>query len=55
MAVTHGVRNHVGHAYMISMGKCKKSVTPLLTPWSFVFLALTRRYNHKGGSVVRTR
>ena len=30
---------------MISMGLCKKDVTPLLTHWSYVFLALTHRYN----------
>ena len=28
-----------------SMGWCKKDVTPLLTYWSFVFLALTHRNN----------
>ena len=27
----------------VSMGKCKKDVTPLLTHWSYVFLALTHR------------
>ena len=26
------------------MGWCKKDVTPLLTHWSYVFLALTHRY-----------
>ena len=26
------------------MGKCKKDVTPLLTHWSYIFLALTHRY-----------
>ena len=26
------------------MGKCKKDATPLLTNWSYVFLALTHRY-----------
>ena len=26
------------------MGQCKKNVTPLLTHWSYVFLALTHRY-----------
>ena len=26
------------------MGKCKKDVTPLLTHWSYVFLAPTHRY-----------
>ena len=26
------------------MGQCKKDVTPLLTHWSYVFLALTHRY-----------
>ena len=30
--------------YSISMGWCKKDVTPLLTHWSYVFLALTHRY-----------
>ena len=29
---------------MISMGQCKKDVTPLLTHWSYVILALTHRY-----------
>ena len=28
----------------ISMGQCKKDVTPLLTHWSYIFLALTHRY-----------
>ena len=28
----------------ISMGLCKKDITPLLTQWSCVFLALTHRY-----------
>ena len=28
----------------ISMGWCKKDVTPLLTHWSYIFLALTHRY-----------
>ena len=28
----------------ISMGKYKNDVTPLLTQWSYVFLALTRLY-----------
>ena len=27
------------------MGSCKKDVTPLLTHWSYVFLALTHRYD----------
>ena len=30
--------------YIILMGWCKNDVTPLLTPWSYVFLALTHRY-----------
>ena len=30
--------------YVISMGQCKKDITPLLTHWSNVFLALTHRY-----------
>ena len=29
---------------MLLMGYCKKDVTPLLTHWSYVFLALTHRY-----------
>ena len=29
----------------ISMGWCKKDVTPLLIHWSYVFLALTHRYD----------
>ena len=28
----------------ISMGQCKKDVIPLLTHWSFVFFALTHRF-----------
>ena len=32
-------------AHKISMGQCKKDVTPLLTHWSYVFLALTHRSN----------
>ena len=28
----------------VSMGECKKDVTPLLTHWSYVFLALTHLY-----------
>ena len=28
----------------ISMGYCKKDVTPLLLHWSYIFLALTHRY-----------
>ena len=27
------------------MGQCKKDVTPLLTHWSYIFLALTHRYD----------
>ena len=30
----------------ISIGQCKKDVTPLLTHWSYVFLALTHRFIH---------
>ena len=30
--------------HFISIGWCKKEVTPLLTHWSYVFLALTHRY-----------
>ena len=29
------------------MGWCNKDVTPLLTHWSYVFLALTHRYIHR--------
>ena len=36
--------------YPISMGQCKKDVTPLLTHWSYVFLALTRLYGQKCAS-----
>ena len=28
----------------ISMGKCKKDVTPLLMHWSYIFFALTHWY-----------
>ena len=31
------------HGTIISMGWCKKDVTPLLTHWSYVFLAQTHR------------
>ena len=34
---------------LISMGQCKKDVTPLLMHWSYVFLALT----HQHGFIVR--
>ena len=27
------------------MGQCKKDVIPLLTRWSYIFLALTHRYD----------
>ena len=30
--------------WTISMGQCKKDVTPLLTRWSYIFLALTHPY-----------
>ena len=30
--------------HCISMGLCKKDVTPLLSHWSYVFLSLTHRY-----------
>ena len=29
---------------IISMGQCKKDVTPLLMHWSYIFLALTHQY-----------
>ena len=34
---------------IVSLAKCKKDVTPLLTHWSYVFLALTHRCG--GGGV----
>ena len=38
-------RNTIGRfAPIISMGWCKECVFPLLTHWSYVFLALTHRY-----------
>ena len=33
--------------WQILMGWCKKEVTPLLKHWSYIFLALTHRYDHK--------
>ena len=36
--------SYTTHRIYISMGYCKKDVTPLLTHWSYVFLALTHRY-----------
>ena len=38
------LRMHRWHWNTISMSKCKKDVTPLLTHWSYDFLALTHRY-----------
>ena len=35
-----------GTNMIILMVKCKKNVTPLLTHWSFVFLALTHRFDY---------
>ena len=32
------------YVYNISMGQCKKDVTPLLMHWSYTFLELTNRY-----------
>ena len=34
--------------YSVSMGQCKKDITPLLTQWNYVFLALTHRYGIVG-------
>ena len=34
----------LGRADYISMGWCKKDVTPLLTHWSYIFIALTQWY-----------
>ena len=40
------------HKDKTSMGECKKDVTPLLTHWSYVFLALTyRSYIYNGNHV----
>ena len=39
------INNSVFFDTIISMGKCKEDVTPLLTHWSYVFLALTHRYS----------
>ena len=43
------------HCMYISMGYCKKDLTPLLMHWSYIFLALTHRYvcqmETKAGSV----
>ena len=36
--------NIITHNNHISMGQCKKGVTPLLKHWSYDFLALTHRY-----------
>ena len=33
------------YVHKISLGYCKKDITPLLTHWSYVFLALTQRNN----------
>ena len=32
---------------LMSMGQCKKDVTPVRYQWSYVFLALTHRYVSK--------
>ena len=34
----------VNYMYIISMGYCKKDITPLLSHWSYVFLALTHQH-----------
>ena len=34
----------LGPIFFISAGYCKKDVTPLLTHWSYAFLALTHQY-----------
>ena len=41
---TQPQRHNTDSDHDISMGKCKKDITPLLTHWSHVFLALTRRF-----------
>ena len=35
----------------ISMALCKKDVTPLLTHWSYVFLALNHWYKENGDDI----
>ena len=37
--------SHLYQSMQISMGQCKKDVTPLLMHWSYIFLALTHRYD----------
>ena len=37
------LQRQVSYAYTL-MVKCKKDITPLLTQWSYVFLALTHWY-----------
>ena len=39
---------------IISMGKYKKDVTPLLTHWSYVILALTHRYHENCDRILST-
>ena len=41
--VSSGINNLLND---MSISKCKKDVAPLLTHWSYVFLALTNQYTH---------
>ena len=42
-----GIVTFLGFQFnIISMDSCKKDVTPLLTHWSYVFLALTHRFDY---------
>ena len=50
-------RGHGWHANELeqkitSMGKCKKDVTPLLTHWSYVFLAINHRIRYSSKSLL---
>ena len=44
--LSHTGRTCAGRWRRISTGCCKKDVTPLLTHWSYIFLALTHRFEH---------
>ena len=41
----HDFTKYRSSYFSISMGYCKKDVTPLLTHWSYIFLALTRLHS----------
>ena len=46
---SHSGKDHRVCVKIISMGECKKDISPFLTHWSYIFHALTHRY----GSGVR--